>query len=158
MIKAQLVEDAKILIPNKEHKNFTESKEVLEEGTFVTGQVRNIEGLRRGKPFVYRLFLTDKNQLIYLNKIKQMKTTEVTLGADAAQSPTKVNLKPAERADRSKFIGTILGGVAGFAWGKYKKHDMKKIAMYIGVGAALGFAVGYFIDSRNNKVVIKPSK
>ena len=59
MIKAQVIEDAKILIPNTEHKNFTDSGEIIEEGTFVSGQVKNIEGLRRGKPFIYRLFLTN---------------------------------------------------------------------------------------------------
>lgn len=157
-MKAQLIQDAKILIPNTEHKNFTDSGEVIEEGTFVTGQVKNIEGLRRGKPFIYRLFLTDKNQLIYLKKIKPMGTTEVTLGADAAQTPTKVNLRPAERANRNKFIGVVVGGLAGFAWAKYKKHDKKKAAMYIGVGAVIGFVAGYMLDSRKDKVRIKPSK
>ena len=158
MIKAQVIEDAKILIPNTEHKNFTDSGKVIEEGTFVSGQIKNIQGLRRGKSFVYRLFLTDKNQLIHLKKIKPMGTTEVTLGADNSQTPTMVNLKPAERADRNKFIGVVVGGVAGFAWAKYKKHDMKKSAMYIGVGAVLGFAVGYMLDRRSNKVTIKTSK
>ena len=87
-----------------------------------------------------------------------MGTTEVTLGADSAQTPTQVNLRPAERADRNKFIGVVVGGLAGFAWAKYKKHDMKKSAMYIGAGAVLGFAVGYMLDSRRDKVTIKPSK
>jgi hypothetical protein len=158
MIKAQVIQDAKILIPNTEHKNFTDSGNVIEEGTFVSGQIKNIQGLRRGKSFVYRLFLTDKNQLIHLKKIKPMGTTEVTLGADSAQSPTQVNLRPAERADKNKFIGVVVGGIAGFAWAKYKKHDMKKSAMYIGVGAVLGLAVGYMLDRRKNKVTIKPSK
>ena len=30
--------------------------------------------------------------------------------------------------------------------------------MYIGAGAVLGFAVGFMLDRRNNKVTIKPSK
>jgi len=157
-MKAQVIEDAKILIPNTEHKNFTDSGQIIEEGTFVTGQVKNIEGLRRGKPFIYRLFLTDKNQLIHLKKIKQMGTTEVSLGADAAQSPTQVNLRPAERADRNKFIGAVVGGVAGFAWAKYKKHDMKQSAMYIGIGAVLGFVAGYMLDRRSDGIKIKLSK
>ena len=156
-MKVQVIEDAKILIPNTEHKNFTDSGSIIEEGTYVSGQVKNIEGLRRGKPFVYRLFITDKNQLIHLKKIKQMGTTEVTLGADAAQTPTQINLKPAEHAKRMKFYGSVVGAVGGFAYAKYKKHDMKKVAMYIGVGALIGYATAYVFD-RQKAIKVTASK
>ena len=78
-MKAITVADAPILIPNLEHKNFTDSGEVIEENTIVNGNAKNIEGLRKGKPFTYKLFVTDKNQLIHLNKIKTMETTEKSL-------------------------------------------------------------------------------
>ena len=56
-----------------------------------------------------------------------------------------------------KFYGAVSGAILGFAYAKYKKQDMKKVAMYIGAGAVLGFVAGYVLDTRR-KVIIKPSK
>ena len=151
------VADAPILIPNLEHKNFTDSGSIIEESTQLTGIPRNIEGLRKGEPFTYKLFVTDKNQLIHINKIKKMETTEVVLGADAAVSSIKVDMKPAEKSHKNKFIGTVAGGVIGFAFAKYKKYETKKMAMFIGAGAVIGYFAGMLIDKRS-KVTIKPSK
>jgi hypothetical protein len=156
-MKVQLKEDANVLIPNKEHQNFTESGSVLEEGTILNGDYKEIIGKRRGEPFTYRLFISDKNQIIYQNKTTPMEKTEVTLGADAQATPTKVDMKPAERFTKNKIAGLIIGGLAGFAFAKYKKHDMKKVAMYIGIGAAVGYGAGYILDKRK-KVVVQPSK
>lgn len=158
MIKATVLADAKILIPNSEHKNFTESADIVEEGSVVDGEIRQIKGLRRGEPFTYKLFATNKNQLIYLNKIKPMEKTEVTLGADAGTTPTVVNMKKAENANRNKFYGAAIGAIAGFLYCKYKKHDNAKTAMYIGGGAVVGFVAGYVIDINKDKVTVKPSK
>lgn len=158
MITAEVIEDAKVLVPNKDHKNFTESAEIIEKGSTVKGIKRNVFGLRKGEPFTYKVFVTDKKQIIYLNKIKPMEKTEVTLGADSQVSETKINMKPAENASRNKWIGAVIGAVAGFAFAKYKKHDMKKIGTYTIIGAALGFGVSYIIDRGKAKVTIKPSK
>lgn len=157
-MKAQVIADAKILIPNKEHKNFTEGSEFIEEGTFVNGERKDISGLRKGQPFVYKLFRTDKNQLIHLNKIKPMEVTEVTLGADSKQTATQVNMKPAENSNRNKVIGGIAGAVAGFAYAKYKKHDNKKIATYAIAGAVIGVVAAMIYDGRKDKVTVKASK
>lgn len=157
-MKAQVIADAKILIPNNDHRNFTEGSEVIKQDEIVEGKRTNVKGLRRGQPFEYKLFLTDKNQLIYLNKIKPMDTTEVTLGADSKQSPTLVDMVKPENANKSKFYGAIIGAIAGWAYCKYKKHDTKKTAMYIGGGAVAGFVIGTYIDKGKNKVTIKPSK
>ena len=86
-----------------------------------------------------------------------MNATEVTLGADAGATATKVDMIPAENFSKAKMAGLVIGGIAGFAWAKYKKHDMKKAAMYIGVGAVLGYGAGVLLD-RRNKVVVQPSK
>ena len=83
--------------------------------------------------------------------------TEVTLGADAQTSPTSVNLKPAETFSKMKLRGVVIGGIVGFAYAKYKKQDLKKVAMYIGLGAALGYGIEYLIDTRKN-IIVKPSK
>jgi hypothetical protein len=159
IIKGEIVEQgANVLIPNLDHKNFTFSEERIEGGTIVEGKLKAVNGLRRGEPFTYRLFLTNDNKLIYQKNLKNMtNATEVTLGADAQTSPTSVNLKPAETFSKMKLRGVVIGGIVGFAYAKYKKQDLKKVAMYIGLGAALGYGIEYLIDTRKN-IIVKPSK
>jgi cytochrome c biogenesis protein ResB len=159
LIKGEIVEQgANVLIPNLDHKNFTFSDERIEGGTVVEGTLKVINGLRRGEPFTYRLFLTKDNKLIYQKNIKNMaNATEVTLGADSSTTPTSINLKPAENFSKMKLRGVVVGGIAGFAYAKYKKEDTKKVVMYIGAGAILGYLVEYLIDNRRN-IIVKPSK
>lgn len=149
------IKDAPVLIPNEDHKNFTENGVVIPQGVELEGTKKEIHGLRRGKPFTYRLFVTKDKQFIYSNLIKPMGATEVTLGADSSQTPTKVNLVPAEYFNKLRTTGIVVGGIAGFAWAKYKKHDMKRMAMYIGLGAVIGYATAYVIDTRRNATVTK---
>lgn len=154
-MEATLIKDAKVLVPNNEHKNFTESNEVIPQGTKVNGKIELINGLRRGEPFTYRVFKLNNNKLIFLNNLDM--PTEVYMGADSQQTSAKVDLIPAEVFNKVRTSGLIIGGLAGFAYAKYQKHDTKKMAMWIGVGALLGFATAYVIDT-NRKVIIKPSK
>jgi hypothetical protein len=166
-ITYQIVKDTDVLIPNKEHKNFTTSGEKIESGTIVHGQEKKIEGLRRGEPFVYRMFLTSDNKLIYLKSIKPMNTTEVNLGADGAPTTTVLNLKPAEQAKSNKakdeVWGLIIGGVVGYIayhklhYKKHGKHSLKHGAMYIAGGAAAGYGVGLLFH-KHQAATIKPSK
>ena len=46
-MKVEIIEDANVLIPNKEHENFTEGKEVLKRGTIINGEAKLIKGKRR---------------------------------------------------------------------------------------------------------------
>lgn len=156
-MKVIVNKDNKVLIANKEHKNFTETDEIIEEGTILNGNAINVKGLRRGEPFMYRLFITPKKEILYLNNITPMETTEVMLGADDSVSSTKVNLVPAETFNKRKTLGLILGGLAGFAYAKYKKHDTKRIAMWIGLGAIAGYSTAYILD-KNKSIQITPSK
>lgn len=156
-MKVVVNKDSKILIANNEHKNFTETDQILEEGTILNGNAINVKGLRRGEPFTYRLFITPKKEILYLNNITPMNTTEVMLGADESVSSTKVNLIPAETFSRVKTIGLVAGALAGFAYAKYKKQDMKKVAMWIAAGALVGYAAAYVID-RNRTIDVTPSK
>ena len=156
-MKVIVNKDSKVLIANNEHKNFTETDQILEEGTILNGNAINVKGLRRGEPFTYRLFVTQNNKILYLNNITPMETTEVTLGADSSVSPTRVNLVPSETFSRFKTIGLVAGGFAGFAYAKYKKQDMKKVAMFIGIGALIGYSAAYVFD-RNKSINITPSK
>ena len=68
---AEVIEDAPVLVPNKEHANFTRTEIVIPAGTKIEGEVKIIKGKRRGEPFTYRLFCTNDNQYIYLKKTNQ---------------------------------------------------------------------------------------
>jgi hypothetical protein len=148
--------DSKFLIANSDHKNFTETNEVIGEGNILKGEPKNIQGLRRGEPFTYKLFITNDEKIIYLKNVTPMETTEVTLGADSQRSSTVVNLVPAETFSKVKTTGLVLGALAGFAYAKYNKQDTKKIAMYIFAGAAIGYASAFIVD-RNRKGTVKSS-
>jgi hypothetical protein len=152
-MKVTVNNDAKFLIANPEHKNFTETEEKVESGSILEGNNRNVAGLRRGKPFTYRVFITNDNKILYQNNTTPMKTTEVMLGADA----TTVNLRPAEAFNRVRTYGIVIGAVAGFAYAKYRKHDMKKVAMFMAIGAVAGYAGGYLVDT-NRKATVTRSK
>jgi|688.fasta_scaffold55797_11 hypothetical protein len=151
------IQDSKILIPNTEHKNFVETNSIIPKGTEISGDVKVIDGLRRGAPFTYRLFETNNKELLFLKNIEPMNTREITLGADGQTTPTVVDLLPAESFNRTKKMGLVIGAIAGFGYAKYKKHDMKKVAMYIGVGAVAGYLGAYIFDW-SKKVVVTPSK
>ena len=158
-MKVEVIEDANILIPNKEHKNFTETSEIIKKGSILDGLPRMIKGKRRGEDFTYKLFVTEKdNKIIHLKKIKPMSVTEVTLGADAQPSPTVVTVPEGKKLITTNvLIYTLVGAGAGYGWSKYKNLDNKKTTMFAVVGAVVGFAVGKYMEKRK-AVVVKPSK
>ena len=73
--KVTVIKDCKILKANKQHKNFTETKEILKKGTVLSGRNVKIDGKRRGENFTYRIFITDDEKIIYQNCVEPMKTT-----------------------------------------------------------------------------------
>ena len=152
-----VIEDTKVLVPNKEHKNFTETKETMPKGTELEGTFSSIKGLRRGKPFSYRVFTDSDGNIIYSNKVKSMKATDVYLGADSSVSPTKVDLVPAETFKTSRLIGAVAGGVGAFMYSKRKGFDKKKAMKYAVVGSLLGYTAMYCYD-KTRSVTITSSK
>ena len=68
-IKGVITEDTKTLIPNKEHKNFTETNTIIPKGTIVEGEMKSIQGKRKGEDFLYRVFFTNDGHIIFQNKI-----------------------------------------------------------------------------------------
>ena len=154
-MEVTVIRDSKYLIPNQEHQNFTESNDVVGEGNILKGNYANIEGLRRGEPFTYKLFVTEDKRILYRNNIEPMEQ-EVTLGADSQRSATTLNLIPAETFNKVKTMGLVVGAIAGFAYSKYKKHDLKRTSMFIFGGAIVGYASAYVID-RNRKATVTPS-
>lgn len=163
-MEVQVIEDAQILIPNKEHENFTESSNVIKKGTILLGDEILIKGKRRGEGFTYKLFKTKNNQLIYLKKIKPMQVTEVTLGAsgDSATSsvttPTVISVPSGKKLfTQNIIIATVVGAGVGYGFSKYKKLDKKTTMMYSVVGAIVGFGLSKYMENRK-AIVVKPSK
>ena len=153
-ILVEVIDDAKVLIPNSAHQNFSETDEVIPKGTKIVGQQRLINGLRRGQPFTYRLFYTNNNKIIHLNKIKTMANTETTFGADSQVSPTIVRVPLQSRLAKASSMGAIGGAVIGFGWAKYKKQETKKLALYTVVGAVIGYVGGLIIENTRKESVV----
>lgn len=166
-MKATVVKEAPVLLPNKESKNFCHARtagktETVSEGTDVEGTIRIIAGLRGSKPFDYKIFqITGMNgvklehpKLIYLNNIKPMNATDVQLGADSARTGTIVNL-PSNSMLGIKPIGCALAG-AGLGYWYAKKKGKSKTGLAV-VGLIGGYIAGKFWQSQTN-VTIKPSR
>lgn len=154
MIQVKVIKDAPILVPNSEHKNFTDTGKKIPEGTILTGKPNIIKGLRRGEPFDYKVFLTDKNDIIFLKNVQDMPTTEVYLGADAGQTPTVILTPSESNTGMRPILGVVVGALAGYL---YAKKQNKNITMFTAIGGVAGFAVGKYLQGMKN-VIVKPSK
>ncbi len=143
--EVMLKEDTKVLAPNRERKNFSETNEVILKGSLVKGCDKQIQGTRKGKPFVFKLFLTEDHKLIQLNKTQpkqnndNMEKTEVTLGADGGSPKTIINLTSGDIFAKNKLIAAAVGAVVAFGYSKYKKHDNAKCLKRAALGALAGY-------------------
>jgi len=154
----EIIEDAPILLPNKEHKNFTNSESILPKSTIVEGDFKNVSGLRRGNPFDYRVFTTNEGDIIYSKYVKPM-AVEVTMGADSQVSATKIEMVPSEKTATSRrVIGAVVGGVVGYAVAKRgTPKTFSQQLMYIGGGALAGYLVGNFM-ARTTGIFVEKAK
>jgi hypothetical protein len=158
-MKVVVVKDSPILIPNPTHRNFTHAGSMVEKDTIVKGQPKSVQGLRQGRPHIYKFFITEDGHLLHIKNVKPYKMiTEVKLGADAQVTPTKVNMTAASSKASKKYIGAIAGAIAGFGLAKYKKHDKKKQIMFSVVGGLAGFGIGYYLEGGASRVKVNPSK
>lgn len=157
-MKVEVIENTNVLIPNKEHKNFTETKEVISKGIELEGEPKTILGKRRGEDFNYKLFVTKDNRIIYLNKVKPMQTTEVTLGADSTQTPTVVSIPDDKKLLTTNIvISTLIGLGVGYYMSKKQKAEGNSKYVYMGAGALIGFGLGKYIEKRKS-IKVKASK
>jgi hypothetical protein len=156
-MQVSTIADANILKPNRDHKNFVETGEVIPSGTLLEGNEKYISGLRRGEAFTYKLFITNDKKIIYLNKVKPMANIEVSLGADGQQTPTKVDLINAETFSTLNAVSVVIGGISGFMYSRYKNHSTTKVAVYTLSGVILGYVASRVIKM-NNKVIVEKSK
>ncbi len=159
-MKVEVIRDADVLIPNPSHKNLTSSGQKIEANTILEGNAKKIKGLRKGKPFDYRVFITNKGIMTYLNNVKPIgkMRTEVTLGADAQPSETIIDVTSVDSKSNNKYIGAILGALTVYSYSKYKKIDNSKIIPYAIAGSVVGFAIGYYFDGGKSKINIEKSK
>jgi hypothetical protein len=155
MIQAKVINNATILVPNKEHQNFTDTGKFIEANTVIEGNPTIIKGKRRGEPFEYKLFVTNKNEFIYLKNIQPMNKTEVTLGADSAQTPTVVKTPNESNLGMRPVLGILIGAAAGYYYAK--KKNPTKITMFTAIGALAGFGVAKYMQG-NGIVFFKKSK
>lgn len=154
----EVIEDAYVLIPNKEHQNFTQTEKLIGKGTILEGEPKTVKGKRRGEDFNYKLFKTNNNEFIHLKKTKPMTTTEVTLGADASLTPTVVSVPSAKKLlTPTIVVVTLIGAGAGYYYAKNKNFDNKKRNMFIVGGALLGFFGAKYYEKRKG-ILVKPSK
>ena len=151
-MKVITIEDANVLTPNYEHKNFTATDLIIPKGTELTGELKLINGLRKKQPFQYRLFYTNNNQIIYINKTKpiNMETTEVKLGVDA----TVVDI-PKQTMDRNLLYGAIIGVIAAYGYSAYKNKGAAQRLIYIGFGGMLGMIAGKLVTKRKGITIKK---
>lgn len=157
-MEIELLSDAPILVPCEAHRNFRSTNQIIPKGTKVTGKPKIVKGLQRGKPFDFHLFYTDKDEIIHLKHIQPMQATEVTLGADSATSPTRIDLPNQSNLGKRPIIGAVLGAAAAYGITKYRKlSSHKTIAIYVIIGGLVGFAAGKYIQSKRS-VTVKPSK
>lgn len=157
MERVKVVKTSKVLLPNSEHQNFTETKELIEEGDTLNGTYKSIKGLRRGKPFSYRVFVDENGNIIYSNNVKTMKETEVYLGADAGPTPTTIDMIPAETFKTSRIVGLLAGGVGAYIYCKKKGYTRKKLITHAVIGGLLGYGAVYLFD-KSRDIEITPSK
>ena len=158
MIQAILVQNTNFLIPNKEHKNFTDLSEIARAGSIVNGEFRNVDGLRKGKSFQYRLFFTQDGKILYANCVKPENVpAEIVSNADDLQTPIQVNLIPAESFKFTAHIVAFGGGVLGYLYGKKQNATGANLFKYTAVGAVGAYGIYWLIDN-NKSTIIKPGK
>ena len=158
MIQAIVIQNCNLLIPNKEHKNFTDSTEEVRVGSIVTGEYRNVNGLRRGKPFQYRLFFSKDGKILYANCVKTENVrSEIISNADNKQTPTTIDLIPAESFKYTAHLIALGGGLAGYYYGKSQTATANNLIKYIVVGAVGAYGIFRLVNS-NKSTNTKPSK
>ena len=143
-------QDAGLLLPNAEHKNFTRSDNYIPNGTELEGEFVNIKGKRRGQDFTYRLFKTDRGNLMFAEKVNPIKTekmTEVNLGADGKQSTT-ITMPNASKYDKAHVIGAIAGTIIGFVVAKKMKKTRKQTLIIAAASGVAGFVGGKMIAGK----------
>lgn len=130
--------DIRVLTPNGEHKNFTETANVIPSGTEMDGIFKTVQGMRRGEPFTYRVFMSDKGEIVYADSVspKTNILPEIMSSADGG----KTNYVP------------IIIGVGGALLGYFATRKLKQRIPYQPFVIAAGVGVAsYYIYKKLKK-------
>ena len=158
MTQAIVIQNTNYLIPNKDHKNFTDSSYEARVGAILMGKFQNINGLRKGKPFEYRLFITNNGRILYANCVKAENVpSEILSNADNIQSTSLSEYNSADSFDYMANVAVFIGGIAGYFYGKKQNETGKNLIKYIAVGAVGAYAI-YWLVEKNKTTIKKPNK
>jgi hypothetical protein len=147
MIQATIIQDTNYLIPNKEHKNFTDSVEQASVGSTIFGKFQNISGLRKGKSFDYRLFVTKNGKILYANCVKAENIpSEIISNADNLQSASKDNINLNKPFNYSPYLFALSGALVGYLYGKKKNANQNNLMKYIAVGTVGAYGIYLLIE------------
>jgi|688.fasta_scaffold1017336_2 hypothetical protein len=135
-----VLEDTAILLPNNEHRNFTETDKLISKGTKLKGEFKNIEGLRRGKSFTYRIFQDKDGIILYAKNLHENKEN---MNGDNST----ITLPSEKKLSRNYVMYSVLAGVLGYAIAKKMGKSGKTAFMVAGI-SAIG---GYMIAKQVNK-------
>lgn len=151
------IDNAVVLVPNKEHKNFTESSDVIPISTTLTGTFKVISGLRRGKPFDYRIFETNTGKIIYADAVSPQPQEFINQKASEAQTnkpqiATETKASTSETSneiDSQAIIMIIVGAAAGYYIATRKQKELNAQSyLYIFGGAIIGFYANKLIKPK----------
>ena len=151
-MKAVVIERAEILVPNPAHKSLSGTNTFIEEGSELEGNVSIIAAKRKGKPFDYRTFKTDKNQYIYLNKVK---LNDMNSNADAQVKTTDIDTKSRGIIHYAQWAGAVAGGLILHKIAKKKGKTGRTLWIWTAVGVAAGYGAGKFIQRQQGVLVKK---
>ena len=160
-MQVKIITESNYLTPNKDHKNFTDSIESANVGDKLEGEFKNISGLRKGQPFVYRLFVTKNGKILYANTVE----AEVPPAIEVLSNATANDIKPVEIMEIAndgniKYVGLILaiaGGVTGYFYGKKQNATQNTLLQYIAVGTVGAYGI-YWLTNQNKSTVNKQIK
>ena len=161
MMETIILQNTNYLTPNKDHKNFTDSVESANVGDKLEGEFKNISGLRKGEPFVYRLFVTKNGKILYANTVEAVIPPPIEVLSNASAD----DLKPVEVMEipndgNIKSVGLILaiaGGIIGYFYGKKQNATQNTLLQYIAVGTVGAYGI-YWLTNQNKSTVNKQIK
>jgi hypothetical protein len=140
-------ENSPILINNDEHKNFVETDKIVPKGTVLDGNFINIKGLRRGKEFMYRLFIDNDGIIMYEKNVKPMMNKSNFDGEVRV-----INMPSVKSRTFTTALISAGAGVIAFAVAKRMQTTNKRAFMIAGVTALLGYGLATYM--RNNDPIV----
>lgn len=137
-------ENSPILINNDEHKNFVETDKILPKGTTLDGEYKNIIGLRRGKKFMYRLFVDKDGIIVYEKNVKPMMKSNM-------DGETRIIDMPSVKGNATTHALISAGaGVIAFAVAKRMQKTNKQAFVIAGITAVVGYGIASYLRNSDS--------